>query len=147
MKRLIATAVAVLTFASGVSVASATTITVRTKIGIAQRIVQGMEYFDPADGITLTTADADPIGGLESVAYFFCNACAIDFGDVAVYDSHADAIGWAEADVQGFPTLHSSSYVAGDALFTLVHASERIVKAFGRAVGKPVVTVKASVQG
>ena len=92
--------------------ATATTITVHETIGVAQRIVQGMEHFDLADSLTLSGADSTPIAGEQSSAYFFCGTCAAfdDLGEVDVYGSRAQAISEAESyrwDVAGHGTPRS----------------------------------------
>ena len=138
------------------STSSTTTITVPGSIGTAQRIVQGMERFDPADQININDVAVvnEPIttwkGSIvteRSMAEFIWNTQSVAdmVGFVYVYTTHADALLMAETFVQWSLPDRVPFPVAGNAVLNASVDSLNMVNVFGRAVGKPVVTVKASV--
>jgi hypothetical protein len=115
-------------------------------IGDAQRIFQGIEHFDPDDNFVLTDARVNdaPIA-VQSEAHFVCITCAgPHYGDLIInwFRADYDAGKYAVLDAtirQDLP--FKMLYVAGQAEMT-GPAPDRIVKAFGEAVGEPVVLVE-----
>jgi hypothetical protein len=129
----------------------------REPIGLAQRIFQGIEHFLPHDrfgNVSANTTPGAPYGFAgQSLVGFSCLTC--DQRDwfwgftIWVFGSHDAAVGFAvqtiKVDEEAGPGLDPfvPQYVAGDAV--MGPAPERIVEAFGLAVGQPVVTVAAGI--
>jgi hypothetical protein len=115
-------------------------------IGDAQRIFQGIEHFDPDDNFVLTEAEINnaPIA-VQSDANFTCITCAgPHYGDFIInwfradYDSGKYAV--LGATIRN-DLPFKMYYVAGRAEMT-GPAPDRVVKAFGEAVGQQVVIVE-----
>jgi hypothetical protein len=124
-------------------------------IGLAQRFFNGIVHFLPNDRFSgLKVYGPTACGGLdcESSVGFQCPTCGAEFQSypfygftIITFTSHYAALSYAInriwiAQVLGFDlAIYGPNFVAGSAV--LQQAPDRMVTAFGLAVGQPVVTV------
>jgi Bacterial Ig-like domain (group 3) len=118
-------------------------------VPLAQRLFNGIVHFLPSDRFANLVVAPPPA---DSVS-FHCSTCGSQFAgypffnnfEITVYPSHSAALTSAIATIVtaqhlGFElSIYAPKYVAGNAL--LSQAPDRVVKAFGLAIGQPVVTV------
>jgi hypothetical protein len=131
---------------STLGLANLTGVAAAQPIGVAQRIFQGIEHFDPDDTFAMTAAEVEeaPIA-VESFADFACLMCSGPYRGSFTIDWYRskeaaafDALSRAALETS-FP--YTMFYLAGRAEMT-GPAPSRIVKAFGDAVGDQVVIVE-----
>jgi len=118
-----------------------------TEPGMAERIFEGIEHYDPGDNFVMTASETEkaPIA-VESWADFTCLMCAGPYHASLIINWYrskeaADLDAASRASLEtDFP--YTMYYLAGQAEMT-GPAPLRIVKAFGLAVGEQVVIVEA----
>ncbi len=124
-------------------------------IGLAQRFFNGIVHYLPHDRFSgLKVYGPTNCGGVDcdSSVGFQCPTCGAQFQGypfygftIITFTSHYAALSYAitriwTAQVLGFDlSIYGPNYVAGNAV--LQQAPDRMVSAFGLAVGQPVVTV------
>ena len=124
-------------------------------IGLAQRFFNGIVFFLPNDRFSgLVVSGPTNCGAFEceSSASFQCPTCGAEFQTypfygftIIAFSSHYAALSYAItriwiAQVLGFDlSIYGPNFVAGNAV--LQQAPDRMVRAFGSAVGQPAVTI------